>query len=651
MSGNGQHDADARVEDLNSLWVGLFANMAVVALVISAWSNIRLPLLGQKGPVQSYAFGLLFGLGAIGVMLIPFQLNPGFFIDLRMTMIGTAAFIGGPIAGLVTAGVTTAFRLYLGGAGALIGLMGIALACATGLVGYRLKSADAPAFGESVLFSLVMAICAMAPAFIIALSQEVYTGPQVRIPYMTLVFMATLMACLALGNEIRRREAEARNHMYRHVIDSLPEALNVKDREGRFVMANPATATLMQADSVDALIGKTDFDFYCQDVAAAFRADEEKALKAASPIVEEQMVARMDGSRTYLSTLKAPFTDIDGNIIGLITHSRDITDKKLLEAALTQSDRRAAEALSSISDGLVMFDKDLTLVFCNERYRSMFAMTADLRVPGTPAAAILYASIARGELIGIPQDEVAQWVDTALGRLRQGGTVQFPLADGRWIESRTRPTPEGACFVICSDITAAKRHELELQNMNDRLSVLAETDSLTGLLNRRAFDAVMAEELARVERGEGSLSLLMIDVDYFKRFNDTYGHGAGDTCLKTVADCLRATARRTNDRAARYGGEELALILPDTDEKAAVVLAEEFCERLRDLGIPHSASDKGIVTVSIGVATLGRGSLPTDADRLVARADEALYTAKRDGRDGVRLWEPSRPRIVHSDAG
>ncbi len=584
-------------------------------------------------------------------MLIPFQLNPGFFIDLRMTLIGAAAFIGGPIAGLVTAGITTGFRLYLGGAGVLIGLFGIVLACAAGLAGYRLKSAEAPDVKESVLFSLVMAICAMTPTFVIALSQDIDIRPQIRLPYMTLVFMATLMACLALGNEIRRREAEARNHMYRHVIDSLPEALNVKDRDGRFVMANPATAALLQAENVDALIGKTDFDFFCQEVAANFRADEEKAFAAGTPIVEEQTLDRVDGSKTYLSTLKAPFTDIDDNIIGLITHSRDTTDKKLLEAALTQSDRRAAEALSSISDGLVMFDKDLTLVFCNERYRSMFAMTADLRVPGTPAAAILYASLARGEFVGIPQEHVTQWVDTALARLKEGGTVQFPLADGRWIESRTRPTPEGACFVICSDITASKQHQLELQNMNDRLSVLAETDSLTGLLNRRAFDAVMADELARVERGDSSLSLLMIDVDYFKRFNDTYGHGAGDSCLRSVADCLRASARRTDDRAARYGGEELALILPDTDEKVAVGLAEELCARLRDLRIPHTGSDKGIVTVSIGVATLARGSLPTDAARLIARADEALYTAKRDGRDGVRLWEPSRPRIVHSDGG
>ncbi len=415
---------------MNSLWVGLLANMAVVALVISLWSNIRLPVFGQKESIRGWAFGILFGLGAISLMLIPFQLGSGFFIDLRMTMIGTSAFIGGPLAGIVTTIIAAAFRVYLGGAGATIGLVGIAFACAAGLVGWRLKTKDAPSLKANVLFSLVMAIGAMAPGFVYALYQDIDTGPQIRLPYMTLVFVATLMACVALANEIRRRETEARNHMYRHVINSLPEALNVKDREGRFIMANPATATLMQAENADALIGKTDFDFFCQEVAAAFRADEEKALKAGTAIVEEQMLARMDGSRSYLSTLKAPFTDIDGNIIGLITHSRDTTDKKLLEAALTQSDRRAAEALSSISDGLVMFDKDLTLVFCNERYRAMFSVTADLRVPGTPAAAILYASIARGELVGIPQEQVAQWVDIALGRLKQGGTVEFRLPTG-----------------------------------------------------------------------------------------------------------------------------------------------------------------------------------------------------------------------------
>jgi diguanylate cyclase (GGDEF)-like protein/PAS domain S-box-containing protein len=632
---------------LNSLWLGLLANTAIVALVISLWSNVRLPIFNRQGAFHGWEFGALFGLGAIGVMLIPFQVDGGFLIDLRITMIGIAAFIGGPVAGLVTATVAAGFRIYLGGAGVFVGLLGISLACGAGLLGHRLKAGEAPDLKESLLFSLVLAICSALPSLLFSLGH--ISSAQIRLPFMTLVFMATLMACLAIATELRRRNTEERNHMYRRLIDSLPEALNVKDNDGRFVMANPATATLMHVESVERLIGRTDFDFYPPDIAAAFRADEEKAREAGVPIFEEQTLSRRDGTTAYLSTLKAPFADAEGRRVGLITHNRDITDKKRLEAALAQSDRRAAEALSSISDGLVMFDKDLTLVFCNERYRSMFSMTADLRVPGTPAAAILYASIARGELVGIAQDQVTEWVDNTLSRLRQAGTIQFPLADGRWIESRTRPTPEGSCFVICSDITVSKLHELKLQDLNDKLSVLAETDGLTGLLNRRAFDAVIAHETDRVGRGEGGLALLMVDVDHFKRFNDTYGHGAGDTCLKAVADCLRASARRIADRAARYGGEEMALVLPDSDEKAAVAIAEEFLRRLRDLRIPHEASDKGIVTASVGVATLTRDAAAADAERLIARADEALYAAKRDGRDGVRVWESGPPRIVHSD--
>jgi diguanylate cyclase (GGDEF)-like protein/PAS domain S-box-containing protein len=636
---------------LSNLWLGLLANMAIAALVISLWSNVNLPFLERPGRQHRWEMGVLFGLGAIGMMLIPVQLGEGFFIDLRMTMIGTAAFIGGPAAGLLTAFIAACFRVYVGGAGILVGMVGILIACSVGLAGFRLKAREAPTIAESLIFSLVLALSTLAPATIMSLLSDQVANLGIRMPYLTLVFIATMMACLAIGNELRRRETERRNHMYRLVIDSLPDSLNVKDREGRFIMANPATASLMHAQSVDDLIGKTDFDFFPADVATGFRADEAKALKADFPIVEEQAVAHLDGSRAYLSTLKAPLADAEGRIIGLITHNRDITDKKRLEAALAQSDRRAAEALSSISDGLVMFDKDLTLVFCNERYRAMFSITADLRVPGTAAAAILYASIARGELVGIPQGEVTQWVDATLSRLREAGTVQFPLSDGRWIESRTRPTPEGSCFVICSDITASKQHELKLQDLNDKLSVLAETDSLTGLLNRRAFDAVMAQEVERVGRGEGGLALLMIDVDYFKRFNDTYGHGAGDSCLMAVADCLRASARNSSDRAARYGGEEMALVLPDTDEKAALAVAEDFCRRLRNLRIPHSASQKGIVTVSVGVAVMAAGGPVLKPSRLVSRADEALYAAKGAGRDGVRAWEPSRPRIVHSDTG
>jgi diguanylate cyclase (GGDEF)-like protein len=222
----------------------------------------------------------------------------------------------------------------------------------------------------------------------------------------------------------------------------------------------------------------------------------------------------------------------------------------------------------------------------------------------------------------------------------QPGTMQFSLSNGRWIESRTSPSTDGGCIVICSDITKSKQDAKALNELNQRLAELAQTDGLTGLLNRRAFDAAAAEEVGRVSRGDGPVSLLLLDVDRFKAFNDTYGHPAGDDCLRAVADCVRAVVRRKSDRPARYGGEEMVLILPNTSEADAIALAYDLRERIRALQIVHAGSEKGIVTASIGVATLTSGGGSLDAARLIGRADEALYVAKASGRDVVRCWQP-----------
>ena len=143
---------------MSNLWLGLLANTAIVALVISLWSNVHLPKLNRPGSSHKWELGALLGLGAIGVMLIPFQLSEGFFIDLRMTMIGTAAFVGGPVAGIITTLVAAAFRIYLGGAGVLIGLAGIFLACGVGLLAHRLKGGEIPTLMESIIFSLALAV-------------------------------------------------------------------------------------------------------------------------------------------------------------------------------------------------------------------------------------------------------------------------------------------------------------------------------------------------------------------------------------------------------------------------------------------------------------------------------------------------------------
>jgi diguanylate cyclase (GGDEF)-like protein len=173
----------------------------------------------------------------------------------------------------------------------------------------------------------------------------------------------------------------------------------------------------------------------------------------------------------------------------------------------------------------------------------------------------------------------------------------------------------------------------KLLDANLELERLATQDSLTGLANRRRFDEVLQLEVRRAARDGTVLSLLLIDLDHFKGFNDRYGHVAGDECLKAVSRQLELSAKRSGDLAARYGGEELAIILPNTALEGAMRVAEELLKCIRGLGIAHESSQFGHVTVSIGAASMqGRHGLASPLD-LVEAADQALYRAKAAGRN------------------
>lgn len=177
-----------------------------------------------------------------------------------------------------------------------------------------------------------------------------------------------------------------------------------------------------------------------------------------------------------------------------------------------------------------------------------------------------------------------------------------------------------------------------LASLVDSLEQLALTDSLTQVGNRRRFDQTLALEWSRMQRSARPMSLLIIDVDHFKAYNDRYGHGQGDTCLIQVATVLRGQGRRCSDLTCRIGGEEFAMLLPETDLAEARAIAERAWRAVRDLGVPHQAlGEDGVVTVSVGVAS-AIPSLEADAEDLRLRADQALYRRKQlEGRDGVTV--------------
>lgn len=231
-----------------------------------------------------------------------------------------------------------------------------------------------------------------------------------------------------------------------------------------------------------------------------------------------------------------------------------------------------------------------------------------------------------------PRKSFETWKETVRGRSRPWEAAE--------IES-VRDFGPRLAFVLQQKRLRQLNHLLEAAN--ERLARLASTDSLTGLSNRRSFDECLQREWARAGRSERPLALIILDLDFFKQYNDQYGHISGDKCLKEVAKALQE-GRRAADVEARIGGEEFALLLPDTEIEGAVSVAETIRAHIEALQLPHVKSPMGVVTASFGVATATAGRAET-TENLMLAADKALYEAKRQGRNRVVLGSILAPIV------
>jgi diguanylate cyclase (GGDEF)-like protein/PAS domain S-box-containing protein len=238
--------------------------------------------------------------------------------------------------------------------------------------------------------------------------------------------------------------------------------------------------------------------------------------------------------------------------------------------------------------------------------------------------------IARNRQEGKTGEYLADYlVRTRNGDLKWLGDHSFPWRDecGNLVGS----------VGILSDITKRKLAEEALRVSNQELQRLATLDGLTQVANRRRLDEFMSHEWRRMKRERTPISLILCDIDYFKLYNDTYGHQAGDDCLRSVARAIRESVNRPTDLAARYGGEEFAVALSNTSARGAVHVAESIRKEVEDLQIVHSRSFVGkCLTISCGVSCMApsEGGSP---EALIALADEGLYRAKKQGRNRVVL--------------
>jgi len=307
----------------------------------------------------------------------------------------------------------------------------------------------------------------------------------------------------------------------------------------------------------------------------------------------------------------------------------------------------AARTLNLVNSGLIVLDADQRIVLWNGwmtarcgraaarvQAQPLFAVFPELR--GSRVEAAVLAALIQDQGGAVPMAD-----NRTPFPLREAGSF-----DGPRIEQAVTVTPfsdegERFCLIEIRDVSNTVEREKRLLDHAESLRARSYADGLTGIANRRYFDVALERELRRAQRLDGQLSLLLIDIDSFKAYNDHFGHQQGDTCLATVAQALAARLKRPADVAARYGGEEFAAILPDTALEQAECHADAIRDHVMALALAHApAAHWPMVTLSIGVAAYDADKLNTPS-ALIAAADKALYVAKREGRNRVVVHAPA----------
>lgn len=456
-----------------------------------------------------------------------------------------------------------------------------------------------------------------------------------------------------LNQEIRRRqdaeeslrEAEKK---YRSLFEKCIEGIFQTNMYGRLTLANPTLARVLGYLSVEALIAAvSNFPKQIQVDPEADAMLRRRLRRHGVVRGFECRLRRRDGSPVWVSIGIRTVWNLQGDPIRQEGTVVEIQDRKLAEETLRHSEEKYRRLVETAQAGIWTLDDRGHTDYINLQMANMLGYPVD-EILGKPFV----------QFLADPDDESMR---TALregrSQIQERVEVRYRRKDGSdlWAIVSSNPIVDSLGLVtgvllMVVDISDRKRAEESLRQSQYRLraayrelELQASLDGLTQIPNRRLFDERLEEEWRRASRGHTTVALLMIDVDYFKSFNDTYGHQAGDDCLRTIARTTADMLLRREDLAARYGGEELAILLPDTDAAGAMAMGEKLRKGIEDLGIPHAKSEvAAVVTISTGVAIVFDPAPMASARELVEAADKALYQAKDGGRNRVVLAPSSR---------
>lgn len=432
--------------------------------------------------------------------------------------------------------------------------------------------------------------------------------------------------------ELALTESEER---YRRLIELLPDTVAVY-ADGVVVYLNDAGARMFGADCPTDIVGMPILNFIHPDFQdLVIKRSNDMLVNQLPSEVIEQRLQRMDGSMFDGMVQSTPIIYRGKPSILAVIH--DISERKRTEQALKDSEAQYRKIIELSPNAVCLFDVNGSIVFVNDKAVELFDADSYSSLTGVDLFDLISPAFR--------EESTARFrsvIKREFARLTYES--HFVTLGGHLFVAEISVTCvhyDGELSVLAhiQDISKRKEEEEQLQETNRLLKKLSTIDGLTGISNRRHFEEVLEQQWEASATYLTPCSVILFDIDYFKRYNDTYGHQGGDACLKDIASSINELIRRPGDVFARYGGEEFVVLLPGTDSKAALLLAENMKEQATALQIPHAASKvSDHVTISIGVATMVAAP-DLKREDLIEYADVALYQAKLAGRNRIVVNE------------
>ena len=439
---------------------------------------------------------------------------------------------------------------------------------------------------------------------------------------------ATVDARLSLAHHL----ADERG-LLRTIIDNMPDQIYLKDTAGRFVLGNAAAAECIGVARWEDLVGKSDLEFFPGECGRRFFIDEQNIMRSGQAIVDQlEENINVAGVRRWYSTTKVPFKDEHGKVIGIVGMSRDVS----LRVAADEEIKLRNRAMESSVDAIVITSclrEGNPVVYVNPAFERITGFSFDEATQG---------GIDR--LLALDDEDAPQELIVAMRDQCEGRAVLQSRRKNEsvfWNEVRLAPVRDisgrATHFVYTmTDITKARDSE-------EKLERLASHDVLTGLPNRRMLMDRLGQAIALGERGDFVVAVAFIDLDRLKFVNDTFGHDAGDMLITSAAERMQACVRKS-DTVARLGGDEFVLLsLHNAGPDAArgptgFTYVYDMLAKIQSvLAEPVMVGDRPFsVTCSIGVSIYPQHG--ADADSLIKHADEAMYIAKKNGRDKIEFY-------------